>query len=84
MDSFPAFCCIDSLDRKSVVSTNINLSGAILQPQSERETFPGNINSGHPTEKFISHLKLPLEELVSEAKNWKRLPMNDIILLGES
>ena len=33
---------------------------------------------------YYFNRNMPLEELVSEAKNWKRLPMNDIILLGES
>ncbi len=36
--------------------------------------IPGNRNSSHPTEKLIFEQKLPLEELVSEAKNWRRLP----------
>ena len=59
----------------SFIDEKINnyLAGSII---------PGNINSDHQAEKFIFHQKLALEELVSEAKNWRKLPMNDIIMTG--
>ena len=46
--------------------------------------IPGNRYFRLEGKSYYFNRNMPLEELVSEAKNWQGLPMNDIILLGES
>ncbi len=47
------------------------MGGRCLYKDSPASVIPGNLNSSHPTEKCIFHLKLPLEADGREGQQYR-------------